>query len=343
MAGLSGKSAWLGIARNNAAGDRSTNSSPAVPAPSAPTYKVPFSGGSIGPVRETDRLSETDTSRDQSAAYVTTSGVEGSPEVYVRLDSIGAFLNAVMGSVTAVAGPPVVHTFKPAQALPYYTMWRNVGGANGIYEQYVDCFVSSATFSAEAGSPLGCAMSVQGLLTNPIQSTPTKTSLDAVALGSAVVPNFNIATVSLGGGVATPTNVRNIRSFELTIENNASRQQTDDVVPYDVVPGTREISLGFDLIFQNADEYFKFHTGTNSGTAISPNIYTTNAEFEFIIDANNKIKFTLPSIAYEEFPVEPDPGGDPIIVPVRAVAQKATGVTDLLTVVLTNSVASYNV
>jgi len=343
MAGLSGKSAWLGIARNNAAGDRSTNSTPSVPAPTAPTWKVPFSGGSIGPVRETDRLSETDTSRDQSAAYVTTSGVEGSPEVYVRMDSIGAFLTACLGNATVVLGTPNVHTIKPAQGMPYYTMWRNVGGSAGIYEQFVDCFVSSLTFSAEAGSPLSVAMGVQGLLVNPIQSTPTKTSLDAVALGAATVPNFNVAAVALGGGVGSPTAVRNIRSFELTIENNVSRQQTDDVTPYDVVPGTREISLGFDLIFQNADEYFKFHTGTINGTQISPNIYTTNAQFTFTIDANNEITFVLPSIAYEEFPVEPDPGGDPIIVPVRAVAQKATGVTDLLTVTLKNNVASYNV
>lgn len=343
MAGLSGKSAWLALARNNAAGDRSTNSAPVVPAPTTPTYKLPFSGGSIGPVRETDRLAETDVSRDQSAAYVTTGGVEGSPEVYVRMDSIGAILASVMGTVTTVAGPPNVHTFKPAQGMPYYTFWRNTGGANGVYEQFVDVFVSSATFAAEAGAPLTAALAVQGLKTIPIQAGATKTALDAVALNQAAVPNFNVAAVALGGGVGTPTAVRNIRSFELTIENNVSRQQTDDVVPYDIVPGTREISLGFDMIFENADEYFKFHTGTNAGTAISPSIFTTNAEFTFTIDANNEIKFTLPSIAYEEFPVEPDPGGDPIIVPVRAVAQKAVGVTDLLTVVLKNAVASYNV
>lgn len=336
MAGLSGKSAWLGIARQT--GGTRIMGTAGTP-PTAPTFKMPFSGGSIGPVRETDRLSETDTSRDQSAAYVVTSGVEGSPEVYVRDDSIGAVLAAAFGGVaTTGTSPNYTHTFTPANALPFYTLWRNVGGATGIYEQYVDCNISAATFSAEAGAPLTAALTVQGLTTNPVQVAGTKTSLDAVALSQGTVYNFNNAAVTLGGSAT-----RLIRSFELTIENNVSRQQTDDVTPWDLAPGTREISLGFDMLFDTPDEYFKFHTGTAAGTAISPNIYTTSAAFTFTLGVNNEISFTLPSIAYEEFPVEPDPGGDPIIVSVRAVAQKATGVPNLVTAVVKNQTASYTV
>jgi hypothetical protein len=129
-----------------------------------------------------------------------------------------------------------------------------------------------------------------------------------------------------------------VGSFELTIENNLSLQQTDSSVPYDVVEGTREISLGFDLIFEDLSEYNKFHYGGAAGTTISPNIFTTSALFTFTKGANNSVAFNLPNIAYEEFPVEPDPGGDPVTVSVRAVAQRGG---TILTATVKNQVATY--
>ncbi len=331
MAGLSGKTAYIAGAKQSARG---------TPA-SLATYKNAFSGGSIGPVRETDRLSETDSSRDQSAAYTTTGGVEGSPEIYVRPKSFPFWLHGALGSTTTAGTMPnFTHTQKPADALPWLTLWKLVGAqaaAGGLLERYADCQVGSCTISADAGSPLTLALGIQGL--SPSRISAADPNL-AVVMDSDTVFNYNNAAVALGGG-GTPTATRLISSFELTIENNLTRQQTDDFVPYDISAGTREISLGFDMLFETYDEYNKFHYGGAAGTTISPNIFTTNAQFTFTIDANTEIAFTLPSIAYEEFPVDPDPGGDPIVVSARAVAQKATGVTDLLTVVTKNSVTSY--
>lgn len=323
MAGLSGKSAWLAAAKQSAKGTAATT----------PTVRSAFSGGNIGPRRETDRLAETDSSRDQSAAYATQGGVEGSPEVYARVNTVGLFLHAVLGS-TSTSGtmPNFTHTMTPGNTLPYLTMWKNVGGATGLFEKYTDCLVSSVTLSADAGGPLTAAMGVQGL-------TPDRLTVDpafALALDNAAVPNFNNAAVTLGG-----SSTRLVSSFEFTVENNVSAQQTDDFIPYDVAVGTREISLGFDMLFEDLSEYNKFHYGGAAGVAISSNIFTTSAAFTFTLDANNEITITLPSIAYEEFPVEPDPGGDPIVVSARAVAQKATGTPNLVTVTLKNSIASY--
>src|SRR5688572_17211825 len=144
MAGLSGKAAFLAGAKQTVKGTAIAN----------PAFQNAFSGGSIGPVRETDRLSETDSSRDQSSAYIVTSGVEGSPEVYVRPRTIGWYLLGVLGSnVTTGSMPNFIHTMKPGTTLPYFTLWKNVGGATGLYEKYTDCQFGSATFSAEAGGP----------------------------------------------------------------------------------------------------------------------------------------------------------------------------------------------
>lgn len=325
MAGLRGNEATLGFAKQTAK----------AAIPSAPAYRVPFSGGNVAPVRETDILAETDASRDRGTTYVTTSGVEGDPEVYVRDASIGALLHAVLGLDTPSGlGPNYTHTITPANVLPYYTFWRSISST--LYERFEDCKASSLTVSADAGAPLTAAVGIQGrkaVRLDAAADAAAITAYDGVAVQNAAVYSYNEAAVTLGGGATAL-----IGSFELTIENNASRQQTDDVVPYDVVEGQREVSLGFDLIFETLAEYNKFHYGSAAGTQVSNSIFTTSAAFTFTKGTNNEVAFSLPSIAYEEFPVDPDPGGDPIVVPVRAAAQRTS---PIITATVKNQVATY--
>lgn len=294
-------------------------------------YKNPFSGGSIAPARTTDNLSETDASRYQGVTYVVSSGVEGSPEFYVRDASIGFWLWAALGS-DAVTGadPNYSHVITPASTLPYITVWRNI--ADTLFEQYTDCKVGTLTVSAEAGAPLTATAAIQGAVATRLTADPSVA--DAIPLANEQVYNFNNASVQLSGGATSY-----VRSFELTIENNVSRQQTDDVSPFDVTEGLQTVSLGFDLIFANLDEYNSFHYGSAAGVTTSPDIYTTEALFTFDLGADNSVAFNLPSIAYEEFPIDPNPGGDPIVASVRAVAQR--GASPVVTATVANQVATY--
>lgn len=321
MAGLRGNEAWLAF------GKQSGKGSPAATA----TFKNPFSGGNIAPVRETDQLAETDSSRDRGQTYVTTSGAEGDPEVYVRDDSVGALLFAVLGAdaVTGV-GPNYTHSITPANVQPYYTFWRGISST--LFERFDDCKVGSLTISADAGQPLTASLGVTGRDAERLVADPSG-AWTGVDLADGAVYNYNEASVTLGGGATAL-----VGSFELSIENNVSPQQTDDVVPYDVVEGTREVSLGFDLIFETLAEYNKFHYGGAAGTEISKDVFTTSASFTFTKGTNNEVAFTLPSIAYEEFDVAPDPGGDPIVVAVRAAAQRNT---PIITATIKNQVATY--
>lgn len=323
MAGLRGNVAWLMAAKQTAKG---TPATPAV----ATTYKNPFAGGSIAPVRETDNLAETDASRDVGTSYVVTSGVEGEPEFYARDSSAAAWLYWALGAVATSGTTNYTHTITPANALPYITTWRNI--ADTLWEQFADCKVTSLNIAAEAGQPLTIKAGIQGRQATRLTSDPSVSP--AIAIQSGAVYNFNEATVTLGGGATAL-----VSSFDLTIENNVSRQQTDDVIPYDVVEGSREVSLGFDLIFEDLVEYNKFHYGGAAGTAISSSIFTTSADFLFTKGANNSLQFTLPSLAYQEFPVEPSASGDPVTVSVRAVAQR--GGSPVLTAVVKNQIASY--
>ncbi len=321
MAGLKGNIAWFAAKRQTA---RGTAAAPLA----LDSIKAPFSGGSISPTRETDNLAETDSARDRGLTYVQRTGVEGSPELYVRDRELAYLLYWALGAVaTTGTTPNYSHTITPANSLPYVTFWRDI--SDTLYERFEDCMVTSLSISADAGAPLTATVGINGRRAVRLTTAPTPLA----PLASSAVYNFNEAAVTLGGGATSL-----VSSFELTIENNVTAQQTDDSVPYDVVPGTREVSVGFDLIFETLDEYNKFHYGGAAGTAISPTIYTTSAEFTFSKGANNELTFNLPSIAYEELPVEPDPGGDPIVLSCRASAQR--GASPVVTATVKNQEAA---
>lgn len=324
MAGLRGNQAWV-LAQKQA----SKGVVPTIDPLKA--VKMPFTGGNVGLVRDMEQLAETDSSRDRGVTYLSAGGVEGTPEFYGRDASIAFWLFAALGA-DAVTGstPNYTHTVTPANTLPYITVWRDI--ADTLYEQYRDCKVGTLTIGAEAGAPLTVSAAIQGLQGSRLAAAPDTAT--PVSLQSGFVYTFNQCTVTLAGGATAL-----VRSFEITIENNLQRQQTDDIVPYDVYEGTREVSLSFDLIFETLDEYNKFHYGTISGTSLSSSVYTTTALFVFDNGANNQISFNLPSIAYTEFPVEPSAAGDPVVASIAAAAQR--GGSPVLTATIKNQVATY--
>lgn len=318
MAGLVGNQAWWALSRQTAKGTASATAS----------YKYPFADGNFSPNRETDSLSETDSSRDPGTTYVKSSGVQGDPSMYARLASIGLPLLTSFGTLVTTGTTDYTHTFTLGTTLNYVTAWRMLGGL--LWERYEDCMVDEFSISAGAGEPLMASLSLMGRRATRLTSDPAS----GVNLDNANPFNFNEAAITLSSGATSL-----ISNFEMTLSNGVSLQQTDDVVPYDVVAGTRELSVGFDLIFENLDEYNKFHYGTTAGTVISNAIYTTDASFTFTKTATQELSFTFPRISLEEFPVAPDAGGDPITVSVRGVGQR--GGTSMVTAVLKNQVASY--
>lgn len=303
MAGYRGNQATIGFAKQT---DKTT-------IPAAPEFVSPFAGGASSPTRDTDVFPETDTTRQAGNTFVRQTAASGSPELGVRDAYIHRILELALGakSTNATGAPNYVHTLTPASVLPYATFYESLGGA--LYEEHQACKVNELTISADTGGVLTAAVDFVGR-----KSVRKTTEWTLPALQTGALYNFNDATVTLGGGATSL-----VGSFELTISNNVSLQQTDDSIPYDVVEGLFEVSLGFSLIFETLDEYNTFHYGTSSGTTQVSTVQTTSAVFDFAKGANNGLNFSLPSIAYEEFPVEPDTGGDPIVVDVRARAQRS--------------------
>lgn len=322
MAGVRGNQAYFAWSKQTARDTPNT------------TYvkKAPFSGGSIAPVKNVEQLSETDANRDAGVSYVSSVGVEGNPELYVRDQSIDSLLEAVLGNtVTSGAAPNYTHTITAANTIPYLTACRNLGGGV-LMEQFQDLLVSELTISADAGAPLTAAASLMGRKAARLAVEPA--SAASLSLQSGSVYNFNEAAVTLNS-VSTAL----VSGFELTISNNVGVQQTDDVVPYDVNVGQREVTLGFQMIFDTIDEYARFHYGATAGTTQDATLANIPATFTFSKGASNEVSFSLQGISYEEFPIDPDPGGDPIVVDVRARAQRPVS-GSILTAVVKNQKAT---
>lgn len=327
MAGLRGNIGWIMGQKQTAKGTLATVALPGV---AAGAWKSALVGGGLGPQRTIGQLAETDASRDQGISFTQSEQNGGSPEFYVRDSSVGFWVWAAMGADAVSGSVNFTHTITPSNTIPYISLWRDV--ADTLWEAYQDVKVSSLVISASAGNPLTATATVSGRISSRLTTDPSIAA--TIPLSNGYAYNYNDATVTLAGGATAL-----VEGFTLTIDNNVTSQQTDDVNMYDVIEGQRTIELDFDLIFETLDEYNKFHYGTIAGTAIAPAIYVTSADFQFDNGANNQVKFTLPSIAYSEFPVDLNPNGDPIVASVKAIGQRSA--SPILTTVVKNQVAVY--
>lgn len=319
MAGLRGNQASWALALQVAKGTPNTTY----------TDRLDFTGGSIAPTRTVDTLSETDSNRDLGVNFVTNMGVEGAPEAYVRDANIHHILAAAFGAQADSGSTNFTHTITPANALGYYTLYREIGGT--LFEQFDDCMANELTVSCDTGGPLTAALSVLGLKATRLAAQPA--AVTSLTPANGAVYNQNEVTVTLGGGLT-----HLVSSFQMTLSNNTSTQQTDTAAFYDVVPGGRELTVGFTLVFETLAEYNRFHYGGTAGTVQSGSLASVAANFAFSKGVNNSITFDFPSLAYEEFPVDPDPSGAPITVDVRARAQR--GASPICTATVKNQVAT---
>jgi hypothetical protein len=153
------------------------------------------------------------------------------PEFYVRDASIGFWLFAALG---ADAPPARCRTSRTSSPRPTRCRTSRRGATSRTR-----CSSSTATarcrladtISAEAGAPLTCVRGIQGLQATRLTADPS--TAPAIRWRPGPVYNYNNATVTLGGSATAL-----VRSFELTHREQRHAQQTDDVIPYDVVEGS---------------------------------------------------------------------------------------------------------
>lgn len=320
MAGLRSNIAQFSIQKQSVKGT----------AVAVPTWGAPFTDGGMMPHEENARLEETDATRAQGDSYKKQGGGEGSTAAYLRDSYAHALLEAGLGlKVDSGSTPNYIHTVTPSNTLAYWTVCQTL--SNTLFEQYTDAVCNQLEINIEAGSPGTISADWLARKSERLAVDPFVTA--SIVTASDAPYNFNDAAVTLSGGATSA-----VSSLNLVVNNNCEYQQTDDYSPYDIWYGRREITVGFDMIFEDLNQYKAFHYPLTSNTLQGPTIYTTDLDLTITHGANNVIQFTLPRVTIEEFPVAPDQSGDPIVVAVRG-STKRGGTADL-TAVVKNQVAT---
>lgn len=279
----------------------------------------------VAPRAEFATFAETDGVRDVPDSEKMSGGAEGGFQFGVRDAFLHKVAEAALGAKVSSGATNFTHEVTPQDVLSYYSLQQNLGDV--LWEQSKDLIVNEWTVTVEAGGFMTSTLNFQGLDHTRLTSAPA-----GPAIASGPIYNFNDATVSIGGAGAP------VRSFNFTLSNSLQLIQLDDFVPYDVYVGAREVTVGFDILFENLDHYNSFHYGSPTGTAQSPSTFVTDLNFLFAKGVNNSVEFDFDAVNYEEFPVGPDTGGDPIFAAVRARTRRIA--TGPLKVVVKNQTAT---
>lgn len=313
MAGISSAIGYIGAAKQTIKGTAIAN----------PANKWPLAARpSLRPVKTRQRYTATDTGRDLGPAYTSQMLVQGDFQVYCEPQSIASLLYYALGA-NADSGttPNYTHTLTPANDLPWVTFFRMVGAV--VFEQFIDCKVTSLRIEGSAGNALLVTISVIG-----IQSTFSAADFT----GTIIQPSGYLYPEGFGT-LKLDTVAQPIQDFALEINNNLSPFQADNYTLQDVDPGKREITLSFTMRLTGAiaaPDYRAFFYGSDVGTVLSPVVAMHAFDFTFTrVAVNTLLQILAPQVEYASVPIDADPGGAPIEVAVSGTVERPAGGTIL--------------
>lgn len=306
--GVSSKIGTLAMAAQTAKG------TPAL----TPTTKWQLAGSpSIAPIKDRARFAMTDAGRDQGLSYTSQMRVEGDFPVYLHPDGFADIAFGVLGahSATGVA-PAVIDTATPANDVPWWTIWRMVGG--NLFEQFVDCKITGLAVEGTAGNPPIATVSVIG-------RDSIFMSSDTVLAALASRPYVFYESC---GKILIDTVSMEIARVTFGVDNNGSGYQADCINLADVDVGARDVTLSFLTRYKDpatepsyAETYYGSKTPPAS-THLTPSTVPKHFVWELYRDADTGIKFDFPQVVYSAEEVQPDPGGDPIELDIACDVEK---------------------
>jgi hypothetical protein len=296
---------------------------------SVPTVKYQLAGSpSLMPQRDRARYLMTGVGRDQGAAYTAQMRVEGDMSVYLHPDGFWVLAYGVLGAHALTGTPPKnIETATPANDIPWFTMWRMVGG--NLFEKFTDCKLGSMTVEGTAGSPPMATVNVLG-------ATSLYESSDTVleALNSRpYVYHESCGKILIDG------NAHEISRVTLGVDNNVSGYQADCISLADIDVGNRDVTLSILLRYQSPSvdpSYNELYYGSKTPAAEAPLVDSVGVhtfEWQLFRDADDYIKFTFPQVLYQAIEVNPDPGGDPIEIDLACDVEKKDQATPIITIV----------
>jgi hypothetical protein len=295
---------------------------------STPTVKFELAGSpSLMPRREKGRYEMTGQGRDQGLSYISQLRVEGDMPVYLHPDAIWLPLFGVLGAHAHSGAPPVnEEDITPANDLPWFTIWRMVGG--NLFEKFVDCKIVAVTIEGSAGTPPIATFSVLGA--DSIWET-SDTVLAAIN-SRGFVYHESCGHITIDGDPYP------ISRVQLTIDNNGAGYQADCISLADIDVGNRDVALSFNTRYVDPatePSYAEAFYGSKTppaDTHLTAVEATKEFVWEMIRDADTSIAFRFPQVTYQALEVAPDPGGEPIELEVACDVEKKDAATPIVEV-----------
>jgi hypothetical protein len=209
----------------------------------AASFRTRVSGGDIAPMRNIPDFAETGSNQLPRTSFVASMGVDGAPAMGVR-DEIADLIYGVLGSkAVSGAGDPYTHTVTPANSLPYYTFWRQVGEL--VWERFTDCKISQVEFASEAEQAVVATFTVVGTKSEALSSATYATEATAAPLAGAGVAGTGLYVHHHGSGLLLVEGavISRMERVAVTIARNVARQFGDSVFADDVTEGAAEITI----------------------------------------------------------------------------------------------------
>ena len=310
----------------------------------AAAYRFGVTGGSLAANRTVNTFPETSTSSQRLArtGFVAGVGVEGSPEIGVRADYIGLLLYAALGAKAVTGAGPYEHVFTPAAALPFLTIWDNLGDL--VRREFRDCQIGQLVLTSEAQQPLKATMTIIGK--DPRHDSSDSQS--AVALSTLpLMMHFGDPAVPGTGGTfeVDGTEVSCIERSVLTINNNVTAIFGDSVYACSLNPGVLDVTLELTHVISDAELYNQFHYNNAApadAAQESTTLYEPAAGVHVLWgDGTNTLDVAAPRVQLVTLGgYEPNTNGDPVRdTQTYRVFEPDSGAA--LEATLTNSVATY--
>lgn len=248
--------------------------------------------------------------RAPSDARVDTIEVNPSVESLCYPDVLGLYLYSALGGVSSSedtdgAGTGYYrHVFKMGSALPYLTLWSQVGVDN--FTEADGCKCSELQMSATGNEHLAMTASFIGI--------DAKVGIDAIP-GSLTPSCYDgkytttDCTFKLDAASETPTDAL-VSEASFTLSNNTSALTSlGRVTPRDIADGNLSAGVSVTTIPDDITQYKKMVTGSDSSTQISGKVVMGSVYAKFMHSEDEKM--TL-EIEYKHVPFTADyPSVDP--------------------------------
>ena len=299
--------------------------------PADPQFWTWARSSDLGPSRETSRLEETNSSRDQSDLYTTRLSLGGGFDTYYRPTIGGLLMYLLLGAnATTGAAAPFSHEARPAEDQPFVTVVREWN--NELFEQFVDCKVTAGTIGGQAGQPIIMSgITIKGLKFERLTVAKTTGVLDT---GQTVrVPG---ATYTVDGAANSA-----ISEWSLQVTNEQNTAQTNEINDSYIEPGMRTLEMTYTEVYENLELYNKIYYGGAAGT--EPAVENYRAPWNGVFaDAlgTERLRINVPRLAYATAPLNPTTNAEIARYQVTGTPEKPSN-GPVMTATTTNDQASY--